>query len=183
MSTTLDNIISVNMLSDTATERINESFSKSKNVEKDEKAEKTKKSEAEIDEEDVEVSSESEEAEEVETSSEESAYNKLIEFDYNKAETSFEIGDYIKKYTSEISNYLTYKSETAVPLGESPLKDVLKNKFKINIAKSVYNDVGMGEYYNLKNVLKFSQSLSSSQNTNKINSNIIKNFTNFSISV
>ncbi len=179
INTTLDNMLSVNMLSDKAAERINESFSKGKNVEKDEKAEKAKKSESKIDDEDTAVSSDSDEAKEIETSSEESAYNKLVEFDYNKAETSFEIGDYIKRYTSAVSNYLAYMSENKVSLGESQLKDVLKNKFKIKIAKSAYNDVGMGEYYNLKKILNYSQSL----NSNNGDTNIIKNLTNFKITV
>jgi len=177
ISTTLDNIISVNMLPDTALDKIKESLYK------DKKAEKTEKSEPEIDEEEVAVSSESDETEDVETTQEEDAYTRLFEMDYSREEASFEIGNYIKRYTAAVSNFLTYQSENKVPLDESPLKDVLKNKFKTYISRSAYNDVGMGEYYNLNKMLKMSQSLSSSNNGVKINSDIIKNFTNFAISV
>ena len=174
INSTLNNLLSVNMLSDTAIDRINESLSKDNKVEK---------AEPKTDEEKAAVSSETDDTEDVEETVEESYYKNLFEIDYNKEDASSEIGNYIKKYTSAISDYLTYKSETKVSLGESSLKDVLKNKFKVNISKSAYNDVGMGEYYNLKNILNYSQSLSSSQSGNIINSNIIKNFTNFSISV
>ena len=173
INSTLDNFIYSNMLSDTAAERINETFSKSNKV---------KETDTKTDEKTA-ASSEADDKEDVENTSKSDENNKPNIFEYNNEDASIQIGNYIKKYTDAISNFLTYKSENKVPLDESPLKDVLKNKFKTNIAKSAYNDVGMGEYYNLKKILNYSQALNSDNTSNISKNDIIKNITNFTISV
>jgi len=150
---TLDNIIKVNQLPDSAAERIKQSLS----------------------------------YDETEDSTEEQESDELFVIDYNDESADVSIADFIKKYTSSVSNYLSYLSENKTTLGESPLKDTLKKKLKVNIAKSAYQDVGMSEYYNLKDIIKLSQSISNYKNNNNstnTSSNFqIKNITNFLISV
>ena len=157
-STTLDSIIKVNQLPDSAVQRMNKVLSGEEDV-------------------DIDEEEKAEEAEEAEESSE----DDVAEFDYTKSDASYEIGSYIKKYTSAISDFLTYLSEKKVSLGESSLKNVLKDKVKVKISKSAYNEVGMGEYYNLKNLMKYSQTISKYSDSNS--SSVVKNLTNFKISV
>ncbi|MBR1907615.1 hypothetical protein IJ818_01615 [bacterium] len=147
---TLDNIIKVNQLPDSAVERIKQSLSYDDSDE----------------------------------TSDENSDEELFVADYDDENANVAIADFIKSYTDSISNYLTYLSENKVSLGESPLKDLLKKKLNINISKSAYQDVGMGEYYNLKKVMKLSQSISNYNNVNNSSStSTLKNLTNFLISV
>ena len=154
-SLTLDNLVKVNQLSDTAMERIKETFSAK---------------DSDVEEKDNEIYVESEEDLEDDV---------IAVFDYSNLDSNTNIADYIKRYTSAVSNYLTYLSENKVPLGESQLKDVVKNNLKVNISRSAYNDVGMSDYYSLKQILNSSQFKNSYSSGN----NIIKNLTNFTISV
>ena len=147
---TLDNIIKVNQLPDSAVERIKQSLSYDDSDE----------------------------------TSDENSDEELFVADYDDENANVARSDFIKSYTDSISNYLTYLSENKVSLGESPLKDLLKKKLNINISKSAYQDVGMGEYYNLKKVMKLSQSISNYNNVNNSSStSTLKNLTNFLISV
>ena len=147
---TLDNIIKVNQLPDSAVERIKQSLSYDDSDE----------------------------------TSDENSDEELFVADYDDENANVARSDFIKSYKDSISNYLTYLSENKVSLGESPLKDLLKKKLNINISKSAYQDVGMGEYYNLKKVMKLSQSISNYNNVNNSSStSTLKNLTNFLISV
>lgn len=157
--TTIDSIIKVNQLPDSAVQRMNKALYGEDDTEETDKIE-----------EDTEGSKE-----------DEASDSDIVKLDYTNSDESYKIGNYIKKYTSAMSDFLTYLSENKVALGESSLKTVLQDKVKVHINKSAYNDVGMGEYYNLKNILKYSQTMSKYNDSNS--SNIIKNLTNFSISV
>ena len=111
----------------------------------------------------------------------------VLEIDYDDDGAPKTISDMLKNYTASISDYinnLATKKQSSTKLDEKSLINSIKNisNNSNTLSKSVYESVGMGDYYNLKSVMTLSKAISQYSKTNSGLTSLISN-SNFTIKV